>query len=104
MPDGSGHIPIYWQQRWYIRLAFQVQVMHDFVLCGPFSYKDDLTNSTLTTRYKFRFKWGGNIIPEQIIKNPYQRKQSLTSYPDRQRRDLQVIDPSTMGPIYTFHT
>lgn len=104
MPDGSGHIPIYWQQRWWIRLAFQVQVMHDFVLCGPFSYKDDLANTTLTARYKFRFKWGGNIIPEQIIKNPCQREQSLASYPDRQRRDLQVVDPSTMGPIYTFHT
>ena len=104
MPDGSGHIPIYWQQRWYIRLAFQVQVMHDFVLTGPFSYKDDLANSTITARYKFRFKWGGNIIPEQIIKNPCRREQSLASYPDRQRRDLQVVDPSTMGPIYTFHT
>lgn len=104
MPDGSGHIPIYWQQRWWIRLAFQVQVMHDFVLCGPFSYKDDLANTTLTARYKFRFKWGGNIIPEQIIKNPCQREQSLASYPGRQRRDLQVVDPSTMGPIYTFHT
>lgn len=104
MPDGSGHIPIYWQQRWWIRLAFQVQVMHDFVLTGPFSYKDDLANSTITARYKFRFKWGGNIIPEQIIKNPCQRQESLASYPDRQRRDLQVVDPSTMGPIYTFHT
>lgn len=104
MPDGSGHIPIYWQQRWWIRLAFQVQVMHDFVLCGPFSYKDDLANTTLTARYKFRFKWGGNIIPEQIIKNPCNREQSLASYPDRQRRDIQVVDPSTMGPIYTFHT
>ena len=104
MPNGSGHIPIYWQQRWWIRLAFQVQVMHDFVLCGPFSYKDDLANTTLTARYKFRFKWGGNIIPEQIIKNPCQREQSLASYPDRQRRDLQVVDPSTMGPTYTFHT
>lgn len=104
MPDGSGHIPIYWQQRWWIRLAFQTQVMHDFVLTGPFSYKDDLANTTLTARYKFRFKWGGNIIPEQIIKNPCHREQSLASYPDRQRRDLQVVDPSTMGPIYTFHT
>lgn len=104
MPDGSGHIPIYWQQRWWMRVAFQVQVMHDFVLTGPFSYKDDLANTTLTARYKFRFKWGGNIIPEQIIKNPCHREQSLASYPDRQRRDLQVVDPSTMGPIYTFHT
>lgn len=104
MPDGSGHIPIYWQQRWFVRVAFQLQVMHDFVLCGPFSYKDDLANTTITARYKFRFKWGGNIIPEQIIKNPCHREQSLASYPDRQRRDLQVVDPSTMGPIYTFHT
>jgi hypothetical protein len=104
MPDGSGHVPVYWQQRWFIRLAFQTQVMHDFVLTGPFSYKDDLANTTITARYKFRFKWGGNIIPEQIIKNPCHREQSLASYPDRQRRDLQIVDPSTMGPIYTFHT
>lgn len=104
MPDGSGHIPIYWQQRWFVRLAFQTQVMHDLVMCGPFSYKDDLANTTFTCKYKFDFLWGGNMISKQVLKNPCNRGEELTTYPHRIKRDIQIVDPTSMGPQYIFHT
>lgn len=104
MPDGSGHIPIYWQQRWFVRLAFQLQVMHDIVMCGPFSYKDDLANTTFTCKYKFDFLWGGNMISKQVLKNPCNRGEELTTYPHRVKRDIQIVDPTSMGPQYIFHT
>lgn len=70
MPEGTGLVPIYYQNRWYPRIKFQSQVVHDFVLTGPFSYKDDLKSTVLTVEYKFKFLWGGNMIPEQVIRNP----------------------------------
>nr|UYM03172.1 MAG: ORF1 [Anelloviridae sp.] len=104
MPNGSGHIPVYWQQRWWPRMAFQQQVMHDFTLTGPFSYKDDYANTTFTAKYKFDFLWGGNMISEQVIKNPCKSESEYASYPHRVSRDLQIVDPATMGPQYIFHT
>lgn len=104
MPDGRGQVSPYWQMRWYPRTAFQTQVMHDITMTGPFSYKDELVNTELTATYKFDFMWGGNMISEQIIRNPCVQPALAPSYPDRQRRDLQVVDPRTMGPQFVFHT
>lgn len=104
MPDGRGQVPPYWQMRWYPRMAFQKQVMHDITMTGPFSYKDELVSTQLTATYKFDFMWGGNMISEQIIRNPCTQPGLAPSYPDRQRRDLQVVDPRTMGPQFVFHT
>lgn len=104
MPDGRGQVPIYWQQRWYPRMAFQLQVMHDITLTGPFSYKDDLVMTELAAKYRFDFLWGGNMISEQIIKNPCRDEGMEPSYPSRLRRDLQIVDPRTVGPPWVFHT
>uniref|UniRef100_A0AAU8H4C7 Capsid protein n=1 Tax=Alphatorquevirus homin21 TaxID=3048423 RepID=A0AAU8H4C7_9VIRU len=104
MPDGRGQVPPYWQMRWYPRMAFQRQVMHDITMTGPFSYKDELVSTQLTATYKFDFMWGGNMISEQIIRNPCAQPGVAPAYPDRQRRDVQVVDPRTMGPQFVFHT
>nr|UGV43286.1 MAG: ORF1 [Torque teno virus] len=104
MPSGTGLVPFYYQTRWYPRLRFQLQVMHDIYLTGPFSYKDDLKCTELTAEYKFKFLWGGNMIPEQVLKNPCKSEGSAHTYPDRWRRDVQVVDPTTMGPQWAFHT
>ncbi|CRH60198.1 TT viral orf 1 [Chlamydia trachomatis] len=104
MPDGRGQVPIYWQQRWYPRFAFQQQVMHDITLTGPFSYKDDLVMTELAAKYRFDFLWGGNMISEQIVKNPCRDEGMEPSYPSRLRRDLQIVDPRTVGPPWVFHT
>lgn len=104
MPTGSGLVPVWLQSRWYPRLVFQQQVLHDIYLTGPFSYKDDLKSFTINAKYKFKFLWGGTIIPEQVIKNPCKEQDSPFTFTGRQPRDLQIADPQTMGPQWVFHT
>nr|UGV44169.1 MAG: ORF1 [Torque teno virus] len=99
--DGTGFIPVEMQSRWRVCLAFQNQVMTDIAMSGPFSYPDELKNTTVTAKYKFRFKWGGNMLYQQTIKNPCTDEHHADSY--RQPRDVQVSDPITVGPRYAFH-
>nr|UGV43328.1 MAG: ORF1 [Torque teno virus] len=103
MPDGRGQIDVYWQQRWYPRMGTQTQVMHDITMTGPFSYHDELVSTQLTAKYTFDFMWGGNMISTQIIKNPCKDSGLEPAYPSRQRRDLQIVDPHSMGPQFSFH-
>nr|UGV43327.1 MAG: ORF1 [Torque teno virus] len=103
MPDGRGQIDVFWQQRWYPRMATQTQVMHDITMTGPFSYHDELVSTQLTAKYTFDFMWGGNMISTQIIKNPCKDSGLEPAYPSRQRRDLQIVDPHSMGPQFSFH-
>nr|UGV42707.1 MAG: ORF1 [Torque teno virus] len=98
--DGRGDIPTYWMQRWRPVVLFQTDVIRDLVETGPFSYKDDLANTSLTMKYEFYFTWGGNQAYHQTIKNPC--KDEGTG-PHRQPRDVQVTDPTTVGPEYVFH-
>nr|UGV42761.1 MAG: ORF1 [Torque teno virus] len=99
--DGSGLVPVEMQSRWRPYLAFQTKVMTDIAMSGPFSYPDELKNTTINAKYKFRFKWGGNMIYQQTIKNPCTEGQDPHSY--RHPRDVQVADPITVGPRYAFH-
>lgn len=103
MSDGRGQVDIFWQQRWYPRLAAQIQVMHDITITGPFSYRDELVATQLTAKYTFDFMWGGNMISTQIIKNPCKDSGLEPAYPSRLRRDLQIVDPYSMGPQFSFH-
>ncbi|AXQ65946.1 MAG: hypothetical protein [Anelloviridae sp.] len=103
MSDGRGQVDIFWQQRWYPRLATQIQVMHDITKTGPFSYRDDLVSTQLTAKYTFDFMWGGNMISTQIIKNPCKDSGLEPAYPSRVRRDVQIVDPYSMGPQFSFH-
>lgn len=102
-PDGRGQIDVFWQQRWYPRMTTQTQVMHDITMTGPFSYHDELVSTQLTAKYTFDFMWGGNMISTQIIKNPCKDSGLEPAYPGRQRRDLQIVDPHSMGPQFSFH-
>uniref|UniRef100_A0AAU7SSJ1 Capsid protein n=1 Tax=Alphatorquevirus homin21 TaxID=3048423 RepID=A0AAU7SSJ1_9VIRU len=104
MPTGTGLVPFWLQSRWYPRCQFQQQVLHDLYLTGPFSYKDDLKSFSFNAKYKFSFLWGGNMIPQQIIKNPCKKEESTFTYPSREPRDLQIVDPLTVGPEWVFHT
>nr|UGV42735.1 MAG: ORF1 [Torque teno virus] len=99
--DGSGLVPVEMQSRWRPYLAFQTKVMTDIAMSGPFSYPDELKNTTINAKYKFRFKWGGNMIYQQTIKNPCTDGQD--THPYRHPRDVQVADPITVGPRYAFH-
>nr|UGV43575.1 MAG: ORF1 [Torque teno virus] len=104
MPDGSGNVPTYLQQRWHPRMRFQQNVMNDISMSGPFSYKDELKSTVLTCKYKFRFLWGGNLIPQQVVRNPCKSDGRFDIDPHRFPRELQIADPRTMGPQWVFHT
>nr|UGV44133.1 MAG: ORF1 [Torque teno virus] len=100
--DGTGHVPLYWQSRWRPEMLFQENTMRDITLSGPFSYKDDYKNCVLTCKYKFNFRFGGNLLHEQTIRNPC----PTDGHPStgRQPRDVQVVDPIKVGPRFVFHS
>lgn len=100
--DGRGHIPVYWQTRWRPEMMFQHEVIRDIVQTGPFSYKDELKNSVLVAKYKFYFTWGGNMVSQQSIRNPC-KTDGHDSDSGRYPRDVQIVDPLTMGPRWVFH-
>ncbi len=100
--DGRGHIPVYWQTRWRPEMMFQHEVIRDIVQTGPFSYKDELKNSVLVAKYKFYFTWGGNMVSQQSIRNPC-KTDGHDSDSNRYPRDVQIVDPLTMGPRWVFH-
>nr|UGV43945.1 MAG: ORF1 [Torque teno virus] len=101
--DGRGKIEPYWQVRWRPEMLFQETVMADLVQTGPFSYKDELKNSTLVCKYKFYFTWGGNMMFQQTIKNPCKTDGQPTDS-GRHPRAIQVADPEQMGPRWVFHS
>ena len=100
--DGGGYIPLPERAFWYVMLRYQEQVFKDIVTCGPFAYRDDEKNSQLVAGYTFKFKWGGTTVHSQIIRNPCTDNQ-LSPDPRRRPRDVQVSDPSTIGPPWVFH-
>ncbi|UJO01931.1 ORF1 [Anelloviridae sp.] len=101
--DGTGFIPVEFQSRWKPELAFQKDVLTDLAMSGPFSYSDDLKNTTIQAKYKFKFKWGGNLSYHQTIRNPC-ASDGQTPNTSRQSREVQIVDPLTMGPRYVFHS
>uniref|UniRef100_A0AAU7SSJ2 Capsid protein n=1 Tax=Alphatorquevirus homin20 TaxID=3048422 RepID=A0AAU7SSJ2_9VIRU len=100
--DGSGFVPLYWQTRWRPETLFQESTMRDITMTGPFSYKDELKNTVLTAKYKFNFRWGGNLLHEQTIRNPCPTNANPST--GRQPRDVQVVDPLSVGPRFVFHS
>lgn len=103
MPDGGGYIPEYYRFRWYPSAFHQQNWMNDLDQCGPFSYKGDLKLATLTSKYNFKFTWGGNPIFQQTVKDPC--KQSTFDIPGASGlpRPIQIINPKYLDPGITFH-
>nr|UGV44236.1 MAG: ORF1 [Torque teno virus] len=102
MPDGTSQISRFWAQRWRVYLGFQEQVLNDLSNSGPWAYRDEYHSTTLTMGYTFKFNWGGDMMFPQVIKNPCSNS-GLVPSTGRQRRDVQVIDPLTVGPQWVFH-
>lgn len=102
MPDGTSQISRFWAQRWRVYLGFQEQVLNDLSNTGPWAYRDEYHSTTLAMGYTFKFNWGGDMMFPQVIKNPCSNT-GLAPTTGRQRRDVQVIDPLTVGPQWVFH-
>lgn len=103
MPDGTSQISRFWAQRWRVYLGFQEQVLNDINNTGPWAYRDERLSTTLCMGYTFKFNWGGDMMFPQVIKNPCSNS-GLVPSTGRQRRDVQVIDPLTVGPQWVFHS
>ncbi len=102
MPDGTSQISRFWAQRWRVYLGVQQQVLNDINNTGPWAYRDERLSTTLCMGYTFKFNWGGDMMFPQVIKNPCSNS-GLVPSTGRQRRDVQVIDPLTVGPQWVFH-
>nr|UGV45366.1 MAG: ORF1 [Torque teno virus] len=103
MPDGTSYIPEYYRFRWYANMFHQQNFIKSIVECGPFAYRGEHKSTTLTTKYRFDFLWGGNPIYQQTVKDP--SKQPTFEVPGAGGipRPIQIINPKHIDPSITFH-
>lgn len=100
MPGGSANVPLTMRIRWYPILFHQLEWMEAIVQSGPFAYKGDEKSCVLAMRYNFRWKWGGNPVSHQVVRNPCKGG----SKPRREPRSIQAADPKYVTPQLTFHS
>nr|UGV42672.1 MAG: ORF1 [Torque teno virus] len=103
MPGGNTYIPARWRGRWYPALWNQQQVLEDIFMTGPFAYRGDEKQATLTAKYSFKWLWGGNRIFQQVVKDPCSHQQDQAVGPSRKPRTVQVFDPRYQAPEWSFH-
>ncbi|AXQ65718.1 MAG: hypothetical protein [Anelloviridae sp.] len=102
MPGGSSKVPIRMRAKWYVNMFHQQEFMETIVQSGPFGYKGDIKSAVLSMKYKFHWKWGGNPISKQVVRNPCST--SSTSAGHRGPRSVQVVDPKHVTPEVTWHS
>ncbi len=86
---------------WYITITHQTEVLECISQTGPFAYHSDERKAVLTIKYNFRWKWGGNPVFQQILRDPCSG--SSGSGPRRVPRSIQVDDPKYQTPEYIWH-
>jgi len=101
MPGGSSKVPIRMRAKWYVNMFHQQEFMEAIVESGPFAYKGDIKSAVLSMKYRFHWKWGGNPISKQVVRNPCSN--SSTSAAHRGPRSVQVVDPKYVTPEVTWH-
>nr|UGV42821.1 MAG: ORF1 [Torque teno virus] len=100
MPGGSSNVPISMRVKWYVMLFHQLEFMEEIVQSGPFAYKGDEKSAVLSMKYVSHWKWGGNPVHHQVVRNPCKEK----AYSSRVPRGLQAVDPKHVAPPLVFHT
>lgn len=99
---GGNPVPSLWSRvHWYPTVYHQTEVLECIAQTGPFAYHSDERKVVLTIKYKFRWKWGGNPIFQQMVRDPC-KHQDRTA-PRRKPRDLQVADPKYQVPQAVWH-
>lgn len=99
---GGNPVPSLWSRvHWYPTAYHQTEVLECIAQTGPFAYHSDERKASLTIKYKFRWKWGGNPIFQQMVRDPCKHQDG--SAPHRQPRDLQVADPKYQVPQAIWH-
>lgn len=101
MPGGNP-VPSLWNRvHWYPSVHHQREVAECICQTGPFAYKSDERKTVLTIKYKFRWKWGGNPVFQQVVRDPCKNPERPS--PRRQPRELQIADPKYQTPEIIWH-
>uniref|UniRef100_A0AAU7SSP8 Capsid protein n=1 Tax=Alphatorquevirus homin3 TaxID=3048428 RepID=A0AAU7SSP8_9VIRU len=100
MPGGSSNVPLTMRIKWYPILFHQLELMEELVQSGPFAYKGDEKTCVLAIKYNFRWKWGGNPVSHQIVRNPCKGGSGAR----REPRSIQAVDPKYVTPTLSFHS
>nr|UGV42966.1 MAG: ORF1 [Torque teno virus] len=99
MKGGSADVPLSWRVKWYVMMYHQQELMEEIVQSGPWAYKGDEKSAALNMKYVFKWKWGGNPISGQVVRNPCK-----TSASSREPRSIQAVDPKRVAPPLVFHS
>lgn len=102
MPGGSSKVPIRMRAKWYVNMFHQQEFMEAIVESGPFAYKGDIKSAVLSLKYRFHWKWGGNPISKQVVRNPCSNSSSSAGH--RGPRSVQAVDPKYVTPEVTWHS
>lgn len=102
MPGGSSNVPIRMRAKWYVNMFHQKEVLEALVQSGPFGYKGDIKSAVLSMKYRFHWKWGGNPISKQVVRNPCSNSTSSAGH--RGPRSVQAVDPKYVTPEVTWHS
>nr|UGV42898.1 MAG: ORF1 [Torque teno virus] len=100
MPGGSANVPLTMRIRWYPILFHQLEWLEEIIQSGPFAYRGDEKNCVLAIKYIFRWKWGGNPVSHQIVRNPCKGGSGSR----REPRSIQAADPKYITPRLSFHS
>lgn len=100
MPGGSPNVPLTMRIKWYPILFHQLELMEELVQSGPFAYRGDEKMCVLAIKYIFRWKWGGNPVSHQIVRNPCKGGSGAR----REPRSIQAVDPKYVTPALSFHS
>uniref|UniRef100_A0AAU8H4T6 Capsid protein n=1 Tax=Alphatorquevirus homin3 TaxID=3048428 RepID=A0AAU8H4T6_9VIRU len=102
MPGGSSNVPIRMRAKWYVNIFHQKEVLESIVQSGPFGYRGDIKSAVLAMKYRFHWKWGGNPISKQVVRNPCSNSSSSAAH--RGPRSVQAVDPKYNTPEVTWHS
>uniref|UniRef100_A0AAU7SS90 Capsid protein n=1 Tax=Alphatorquevirus homin3 TaxID=3048428 RepID=A0AAU7SS90_9VIRU len=102
MPGGSSNVPIRMRAKWYVNIFHQKEVLESIVQSGPFGYRGDIKSAVLAMKYRFHWKWGGNPISKQVVRNPCSNSSSSAAH--RGPRSVQAVDPKYVTPEVTWHS
>ena len=80
MPGGSSNLPIRLRAKWYVNIFHQKEVLESIVQSGPFGHKGDIKSAVLAMKYRFHWKWGGNPISKQVVRNPCSNSTSSAAH------------------------
>nr|UGV39659.1 MAG: ORF1 [TTV-like mini virus] len=79
---------------WYPCYRYQREVVNEICMSGPAVFRADYQEAyEAIIKYKFFFKWGGNLSRVESVYDP--NSQPITPYPSDQLLQNEIINPAT---------